>query len=44
MEMTLIIKAPIRRGPNIKLPSLDLLEDHEEHEIDESWIEEKNKN
>ena len=34
-------KAPIRRGPNIKLPSLDLLEDHEEHEIDESWIEEK---
>lgn len=34
-------KAPIRRGPNIKLPTLNLLEDHEEHEIDESWIEEK---
>lgn len=34
-------KGTIRRGPNIKLPSLDLLEDHEAHEIDEAWIEEK---
>lgn len=37
-------KAAIRKGPNIKLPSLELLEDPEIHQIDNSWIEEKNKN
>lgn len=31
----------IRRGPNLKLPSLDLLEVPEEHEQDENWIAEK---
>ncbi|HHU6749443.1 TPA: DNA translocase FtsK [Staphylococcus pseudintermedius] len=31
----------IRRGPNLKLPSLDLLEAPEEHEQDENWITEK---
>ncbi|MEJ7540469.1 DNA translocase FtsK [Staphylococcus intermedius] len=31
----------IRRGPNLKLPSLDLLEAPEEHEQDENWIAEK---
>ncbi|UDI78009.1 DNA translocase FtsK [Staphylococcus taiwanensis] len=36
-----IQKPAIRKGPNIKLPSIDLLEDPEEQEIDESWIEEK---
>lgn len=34
-------KPAIRKGPNIKLPSLDLLENPETHEIDETWIEEK---
>ena len=34
-------KPVIRRGPNIKLPSPVLLEEPEEHEIDNSWIEEK---
>ncbi|BGE82146.1 DNA translocase FtsK [Staphylococcus petrasii] len=34
-------KPAIRKGPNIKLPSLDLLENPETHEIDEAWIEEK---
>ena len=34
-------KAAIRKGPNIKLPSLELLEDPEIHQIDNSWIEEK---
>lgn len=34
-------KATIRKGPNIKLPSLELLEDPEIHQIDNSWIEEK---
>ncbi|EJA1899136.1 DNA translocase FtsK [Staphylococcus pseudintermedius] len=31
----------IRRGPNLKLPSLDLLEAPEEQEQDEKWIAEK---
>ena len=31
----------IRKGPNIKLPSFDLLEEPEPHEINEEWIEEK---
>ncbi|EJA1953719.1 DNA translocase FtsK [Staphylococcus pseudintermedius] len=31
----------IRRGPNLKLPSLDLLEAPEEQEQDENWIAEK---
>ncbi|HAR6279225.1 TPA: DNA translocase FtsK [Staphylococcus pseudintermedius] len=31
----------IRRGPNLKLPSLDLLESPEEQEQDENWIAEK---
>ncbi|OFO39953.1 DNA translocase FtsK [Staphylococcus sp. HMSC070D05] len=34
-------KAVIRKGPNIKLPSLELLEDPEIHQIDDTWIEEK---
>ncbi|RIP34045.1 DNA translocase FtsK [Staphylococcus gallinarum] len=34
-------KPIIRKGPNIKLPSPELLEEPEEHEIDNSWIEEK---
>ena len=38
------VKSAIRKGPNIKLPSLELLEDPEIHQIDNSWIEEKNKN
>lgn len=33
----------IRRGPNLKLPSLDLLEAPEEQEQDENWIAEKKK-
>ena len=35
------VKLRIRKGPNIKLPSLELLEDPEIHQIDNSWIEEK---
>lgn len=35
------VKSLIRKGPNIKLPSLELLEDPEIHQIDNSWIEEK---
>ncbi len=31
----------IRRGPSLKLPDVSLLERPEEHEIDNSWIEEK---
>lgn len=31
----------IRKGPNINLPSLELLEEAETHEVDESWIEGK---
>lgn len=31
----------IRKGPNLKLPSVELLDDPEIHEIDEEWIEEK---
>lgn len=31
----------IRKGPNLKLPSIDLLDTPEVHEIDEEWIEEK---
>lgn len=31
----------IRKGPNLKLPSIDLLDTPEIHEIDEEWIEEK---
>lgn len=34
-------KSTIRRGPNIKLPSLDLLEAPEEYDVDETWIDEK---
>lgn len=34
-------KATIRRGPNIKLPSVELLEAPQQHEIDNSWIEDK---
>ncbi|KRG10446.1 DNA translocase FtsK [Staphylococcus sp. NAM3COL9] len=34
-------KPTIRRGPNIKLPNLDLLEEPKQHEIDNAWIEEK---
>lgn len=31
----------IRKGPNIKLPSFDLLEEPEPHEVNEEWIEDK---
>lgn len=31
----------IRRGPSLKLPDVSLLDKPEEHEIDNSWIEEK---
>ncbi|MCD8914859.1 DNA translocase FtsK [Staphylococcus simulans] len=31
----------IRRGPNLKLPSLDLLDEPEVHEVDQEWIDEK---
>ncbi|WP_114603137.1 DNA translocase FtsK [Staphylococcus sp. EZ-P03] len=31
----------IRRGPNLKLPSLDLLDELEVHEVDQEWIDEK---
>ena len=34
-------KPTIRKGPNIKLPNLDLLEAPEQHEIDNAWIEDK---
>ncbi|MDG0844550.1 FtsK/SpoIIIE domain-containing protein [Staphylococcus equorum] len=34
-------KPTIRRGPNIKLPNLDLLEEPKQHEIDNAWIEDK---
>ncbi|MDO5515811.1 MAG: DNA translocase FtsK, partial [Staphylococcus xylosus] len=34
-------KPTIRRGPNIKLPNVELLEAPKQHEIDESWIEDK---
>lgn len=34
-------KPTIRRGPNIKLPSVELLEAPKQHEVDESWIENK---
>ncbi|MGO2077255.1 MAG: DNA translocase FtsK, partial [Staphylococcus equorum] len=34
-------KPTIRRGPNIKLPNLDLLEEPKQHEIDNVWIEDK---
>lgn len=36
-------KPTIRRGPNIKLPNVELLEAPKQHEVDESWIEDKNK-
>lgn len=31
----------IRRGPSLKLPDVSLLDAPEEHEIDDSWIDEK---
>lgn len=31
----------IRKGPNLKLPSLDLLDEPEVHEVDQEWIDEK---
>ncbi|MCU5746132.1 DNA translocase FtsK [Staphylococcus sp. SQ8-PEA] len=31
----------IRKGPNLNLPNINLLEEPEQHEIDEAWIEEK---
>ncbi|WP_192945063.1 DNA translocase FtsK [Staphylococcus cohnii] len=34
-------KTSIRKGPNIKLPSIDLLDEPKVHEIDNQWIEEK---
>src|SRR5699024_3073196 len=34
-------KTTIRKGPNIKLPSIDLLDEPKMHEIDNQWIEEK---
>ncbi|MCI2939928.1 DNA segregation ATPase FtsK/SpoIIIE, S-DNA-T family [Staphylococcus cohnii] len=34
-------KTTIRKGPNIKLPSIDLLDEPKVHEIDNQWIEEK---
>lgn len=34
-------KPTIRRGPNIKLPNVELLEAPKQHEVDESWIEDK---
>ena len=34
-------KMSIRKGPNIKLPSIDLLDEPKVHEIDDQWIEEK---
>ncbi|MHD0397435.1 DNA translocase FtsK [Staphylococcus simulans] len=33
----------IRKGPNLKLPSLDLLDEPEVHEVDQAWIDEKKK-
>ncbi|RIL70792.1 DNA translocase FtsK [Staphylococcus devriesei] len=36
-----VAKSTIRKGPNIKLPSLDLLEAPEEYDVDETWIDEK---
>ena len=33
----------IRRGPNIKLPDLDILNDAQPQEIDETWIDSKSK-
>ncbi|MCE5097640.1 DNA translocase FtsK [Staphylococcus devriesei] len=36
-----VAKNTIRKGPNIKLPSLDLLEAPEEYDVDETWIDEK---
>ena len=34
-------KTTIRKGPNIKLPSIDLLDEPKVHEVDNQWIEEK---
>ncbi|MEY8603726.1 DNA translocase FtsK [Staphylococcus nepalensis] len=34
-------KTAIRKGPNINLPSIDLLEEPKAHEKDNQWIEEK---
>ncbi|MDW8565275.1 DNA translocase FtsK [Staphylococcus shinii] len=34
-------KPTIRRGPNIKLPTVELLEAPKQHEVDKSWIEDK---
>ncbi|MBX7840670.1 MULTISPECIES: DNA translocase FtsK [Staphylococcus] len=34
-------KPTIRKGPNIKLPSYDLLEEPEPHEVNEEWIDDK---
>ncbi|SCS32125.1 DNA translocase FtsK [Staphylococcus caeli] len=31
----------IRRGPNIKLPSVELLEAPKQHEVDNAWIDDK---
>ncbi|WP_275128253.1 DNA translocase FtsK, partial [Staphylococcus nepalensis] len=31
----------IRKGPNLTLPSLDLLDEPEVHEVDQEWIDEK---
>ncbi|MGD6773233.1 DNA translocase FtsK [Staphylococcus simulans] len=31
----------IRKGPNLKLPSLGLLDEPEVHEVDQEWIDEK---
>ncbi|MDK7113583.1 DNA translocase FtsK [Staphylococcus pettenkoferi] len=34
-------KQQIRKGPNLNLPNINLLEEPEAHEIDEAWINEK---
>ena len=34
-------KQQIRKGPNLNLPNINLLEEPEAHEIDETWINEK---
>ena len=40
-EETEVQKPTIRKGPNIKLPSFDLLEEPEPHEVNEEWIDDK---
>lgn len=41
LEEPQVQKPTIRKGPNIKLPSYDLLEEPEPHEVNEEWIDDK---